>query len=186
MISERRQPAAPADPGHEHPPRRWRSARTSSSTSPRSPSVRQRHADPPREPPRADRRPRTDGQDPPGRPGDQLLEFRLTGSAVTDGSFDPEPVAFPNVPATAGDAVFAPISLPDIGAVPRVTRTFQFERGDGGWQINGRFMDCTRLRFRPQADSASAGSSPTTRAAGSTRCTSTSRSSASSAATACR
>ena len=91
---------------------------------------------------------------PAGR-GDQLLEFRLTGGAVADGSFDPEPVAFPNVPAAAGDAVFAPISLPDISAVqPRVTRTFQFERGDGGWQINGQFMDCTRVRFRPQANSA--------------------------------
>ena len=91
---------------------------------------------------------------PAGR-GNQVLEFRLTGGAVSDGSFDPEPVAFPNVPATAGDAVFAPISLPDISTVqPRVTRTFQFERGDGGWQINGRFMDCTRVRFRPQAESA--------------------------------
>jgi len=101
-----------------------------------------------------------DGRGPTGNilpagGGDQVLEFRLAGGAVSDGSFDPEPVAFPNVAATAADAVFAPISLPDISAVqPRVTRTFQFERGDGGWQINGRFMDCTRVRFRPQADSA--------------------------------
>ena len=91
---------------------------------------------------------------PAGR-GNQVLEFRLTGGAVEDGSFDPEPVAFPNVPAAAGDAVFAPISLPDVSAVqPRLTRTFRFERGDGGWQVNGRFMDCTRFRFTAQANSA--------------------------------
>jgi FtsP/CotA-like multicopper oxidase with cupredoxin domain len=102
----------------------------------------------------------TDGRGPTGKilpagQGDQLLEFRLTGSAPADVSFDPEPVSFPHVPAQVGDAVFAPISLPDISAVtPRVTRTFNFERGDGGWQVNGRFMDCTRFRFTAQANSA--------------------------------
>jgi hypothetical protein len=55
---------------------------------------------------------------PAGR-GNQVLEFRLTGGAVSDGSFDPEPVSFPHVPAAAGDAVFAPISLPDITGVRR-------------------------------------------------------------------
>jgi FtsP/CotA-like multicopper oxidase with cupredoxin domain len=90
---------------------------------------------------------------PAGR-GDQLLEFRI-GAAAQDDSFDPEPVSVPHVPAKAGDAVFGPISLPDIGAVkPRVTRTFRFERGDGEWKINGEFMDCTRFRFSPQRDSA--------------------------------
>ena len=87
---------------------------------------------------------------PAGR-GDQLLEFRLVGGAVTDNSRDYEPDSFPTVPAKAGDAVFAPISLPDItGAVPRITRTFRFERGGGGWQVNGEFMDCTRFRFTAQ------------------------------------
>jgi FtsP/CotA-like multicopper oxidase with cupredoxin domain len=91
----------------------------------------------------------------PAGEGDQLLEFRLTGGAVADGSFDPEPVASPTVRAAADDAVFAPIALPDIGDVtPRLTRTFRFERGNGGWQINGQFMDCTRFRFRPQLDTA--------------------------------
>ena len=52
-------------------------------------------------------------------------------------------------------AVFAPIALPDISQVtPRITRTFKFERGDGGWQINGRFMDCTRFRLTPQLNTA--------------------------------
>lgn len=89
---------------------------------------------------------------PAGR-GDQLLEFRLTGTAPEDVSFDPEPVAFPRVPASADDAVFGPISLPDIsGLTPRVTRTFRLERGSGQWQINGRLMDCTDFRFSPQVD----------------------------------
>jgi FtsP/CotA-like multicopper oxidase with cupredoxin domain len=91
----------------------------------------------------------------PAGQGNQMLEFRLVGNAVTDGSFDPEPVAFPQVPAAAGDAVFAPISLPDISQVrPRITRTFNFERGDGQWQINGQFMDCTRFRLHPQMNTA--------------------------------
>jgi FtsP/CotA-like multicopper oxidase with cupredoxin domain len=91
----------------------------------------------------------------PAGQGDQLLEFRLVGNPPTDNSFDPEPVSFPHVPATATDAVFAPISLPDISQVtPRITRTFKFERGDGQWQINGQFMDCTRFRLSPQVNTA--------------------------------
>jgi FtsP/CotA-like multicopper oxidase with cupredoxin domain len=91
----------------------------------------------------------------PAGQGDQMLEFRLVGNVVTDGSFDPEPVAFPHVAAAAGDAVFAPISLPDISQVtPRITRTFRFERGDGQWQINSQFMDCTRFRLHPQLNTA--------------------------------
>jgi FtsP/CotA-like multicopper oxidase with cupredoxin domain len=102
----------------------------------------------------------TDGRGPTGKilpagQGDQLMEFRLVGTAPADGSFDPEPVAFPNVPAAAGDAVFAPVSLPDISNVkPRLTRHFRFERGDGGWQVNGQFMDCTRFRLQAQANTA--------------------------------
>ena len=106
----------------------------------------------------------TDGRGPvgnigqgilPAGQGDMLLEFRLVGGAVVDNSFDPEPVSFPNVPASADDAVFAPISLPDISNVtPRITCTFRFERGSGGWQINGQFMDCTRFRLTPQINTA--------------------------------
>jgi FtsP/CotA-like multicopper oxidase with cupredoxin domain len=84
-----------------------------------------------------------------------VLEFILTDDPVTDDSFDPEPVSFPHVPATAGDAVFAPISLPDISTVqPRLTRTFVFGQHDDGWQINDEFMDCTRFRFTAQANTA--------------------------------
>jgi FtsP/CotA-like multicopper oxidase with cupredoxin domain len=97
-----------------------------------------------------------DGRGPTGKilpagQGDQLLEFRLTGPAVADASIDYEPLSSPGVPAGPNDSVFGPISLPDISkAVPRITRTFRFERGNGGWQINGRFMDCTVFRFAPQ------------------------------------
>jgi FtsP/CotA-like multicopper oxidase with cupredoxin domain len=99
----------------------------------------------------------TDGRGPTGKilpagRGDQLLELQI-GAAVADGSFDYDPVSSPGVPARPGDAVFAPISLPEIStAVPRITRTFRFERGDGGWQVNGRFMDCTAFRFRAQVN----------------------------------
>ena len=88
---------------------------------------------------------------PAGR-GDQLLELRI-GETVPDGSFDYDPLSAPGVAAKADDSVFGPIVLPDISkAVPRITRTFRFERGNGGWQVNGRFMDCTRFRFTTQVN----------------------------------
>lgn len=79
----------------------------------------------------------------PAGQGDQLLEFRITGNAVPDGSVDlDDGVAF---------ADFVPPLLPDIGlAQPRITRMFDFERGDGQWKVNGKFMDCTEFRFHPQ------------------------------------
>jgi FtsP/CotA-like multicopper oxidase with cupredoxin domain len=88
----------------------------------------------------------------PAGQGDRLVEFRLVGGAVSDGSFDPEPVAFPNVPASPNDAVFAPIGpVPRPSEFPvRITRTFRFERGNGQWQINGQLMDCTIFRFTAQ------------------------------------
>ena len=59
------------------------------------------------------------------------------------------------MPATAGDAVFAPISLPDISQVkPRITRTFEFDRQDGQWIVNDKFMDCTVFRFQFERDTA--------------------------------
>lgn len=97
---------------------------------------------------------RVNGRQPTGKifaagQGDSLVEFGLHGGAVPDPSFDPEPVASPRVPAKANDTtVFAPITLPDVGALtPRITRRFRFERGNGEWQVNGEFMDCTRFRF---------------------------------------
>jgi len=98
-----------------------------------------------------------DGRGPTGKilpagQGDQLLELRI-GPSVEDDSFDYDPVSTGTIRAGAGDAVFAPISLPDIStATPRITRRFEFTRGGGGWQVNGQFMDCTRFRFRTQVD----------------------------------
>jgi FtsP/CotA-like multicopper oxidase with cupredoxin domain len=99
----------------------------------------------------------TDGRGPTGKilpagQGDQLLEFRLTGPTVADGSFDYDPLSSPGVAAGPADEILGPTShLPDISnAVPRITRTFRFERGNGGWQVNGQFMDCTRFRFTAQ------------------------------------
>jgi len=59
----------------------------------------------------------------------------MTGPAVPDNSVDPA-------------LITKFYDLPDNTAQPRVTRTFRFERGNGMWQINGQFMDCTSARFR--------------------------------------
>ena len=90
---------------------------------------------------------------PPGQAQNTVLEFRITGNAVADGSVDPEVLA-----ADTRQCVFAPICLPttsenDPNAQPRVTRTFRFERGNGQWQINQKLMDCTRFRFTVQRNS---------------------------------
>jgi len=84
----------------------------------------------------------------PAGQGDQLMQFNI-GPSIPDDSFDYDPFSSPGVRALANDAVFGDISrLPDISqAVPRITRTFRFERGNGGWQVNGKFMDCTKFRF---------------------------------------
>src|SRR5262245_12988338 len=72
--------------------------------------------------------------------GDQLLEFRI-GEAVADSSVDP---------ATRPHF----LDLPDTNQEIRVTRTFRFERGNGQWQINGRFADCDEIRFRVRRNTA--------------------------------
>ena len=35
-----------------------------------------------------------------------------------------------------------------------MTRTFRFERGNGQWQINGKFFDCNEVRFRVKRNTA--------------------------------
>jgi FtsP/CotA-like multicopper oxidase with cupredoxin domain len=44
-------------------------------------------------------------------------------------------------------------SLPSTTATPRVTRTFNFVRSNGQWQINGQVMDCNTTRFTVQKNS---------------------------------
>src|SRR6267154_685040 len=70
----------------------------------------------------------------PAGQGDLLLQFRVAGGFVNDGSVDP-----------ATNPTF--YSLPDTTATPRVVRTFKFDRLNGQWSINGQFMDCSHFRF---------------------------------------
>ncbi len=65
----------------------------------------------------------------PAGQGDLLLQFRVSGTPVSDGSVDP-----------ATNPTF--YALPDTTATPRITRTFKFDRLNGQWSINGQFMDC--------------------------------------------
>src|SRR5262249_51888551 len=44
--------------------------------------------------------------------------------------------------------------LPSTNEEPRVTRHFRFERGNGQWQINGKFADCNTIRFRARRNTA--------------------------------
>jgi FtsP/CotA-like multicopper oxidase with cupredoxin domain len=74
----------------------------------------------------------------PGR-GNKLVEFRI-GAPLADNSVDP---------ATAPELY----SLPDKTAQPLVTRTFRFERQNGQWAVNKRFMNCDRRRFRVKRNS---------------------------------
>jgi FtsP/CotA-like multicopper oxidase with cupredoxin domain len=78
-----------------------------------------------------------DKLNPPGNPANVLVEFRV-GAAAADGSRDP---------ATITD--FAPITLPPL-ETPVVTRTFDFDRGNGQWQVNGRPLSCDEVRFTMQ------------------------------------
>lgn len=76
----------------------------------------------------------------PAGQGNQLLQFRVSGTPVSDGSVDP-----------ATNPTFYP--LPSTNVTPRVTRTFKFDRLNGQWSINGQFMDCGRFRFQVQQNS---------------------------------
>src|SRR6266436_1835201 len=77
----------------------------------------------------------------PAGQGNLLLQFRVSSKKVTDNSVNP--------------AIDKPTfyALPDTTATPRVTRTFQFDRLNGQWSINGQFMDCNHFRFRVQQNS---------------------------------
>src|SRR5580692_5808235 len=72
--------------------------------------------------------------------GNLCLQFRVSGTAVTDDSVDP-----------ATNPTF--YQLPTTNVPPRIVRTFKFDRLNGQWSINGQFMDCTQFRFAVQQNS---------------------------------
>jgi FtsP/CotA-like multicopper oxidase with cupredoxin domain len=76
----------------------------------------------------------------PGQ-GNQLLRIDVVLPPVADQSRDPAAIArFYAVPSAAEP--------------PAVTRTFQFSRTNGQWTVNGRFMDCSGVRFSVTQNSA--------------------------------
>src|SRR5262249_3269073 len=77
----------------------------------------------------------------PAGGGNLLLQFRVSGSAVTDNSVNP-----------ANNPRF--YQLPSTSATPRVTRTFKFDRLNGQWSINGQFMNCGAIQPRSKFTSA--------------------------------
>ena len=78
----------------------------------------------------------TDGRAPtntilPAGQGTPCVQFRI-GADVPDGSVNP----------FTGPAFY---QLPSTHVAPRVTRTFEFVRKNGQWQINGKGADCSSL-----------------------------------------
>lgn len=71
---------------------------------------------------------------PPGNPDHALIEFRI-GAVATDLSVHPAQIAN-----------FAPITLPPLGT-PVITRTFDWGRGNGGWVVNDKPINCDEVRF---------------------------------------
>jgi len=76
----------------------------------------------------------------PAGAGNLLLQFRVSGKAVTDDSVDP-----------ATNPTF--YQLPDTTAETRIVRTFKFDRLNGQWSVNGQFMDCNTFRFAVRQNS---------------------------------
>jgi FtsP/CotA-like multicopper oxidase with cupredoxin domain len=81
-----------------------------------------------------------DGRGPTGNllpagAGNLLMQFRVRAGAVADNSADPNTQRF--------------YALPDKTATPAVVRSFNFERDNGQWAINGQLMDptCNTVRF---------------------------------------
>jgi FtsP/CotA-like multicopper oxidase with cupredoxin domain len=77
----------------------------------------------------------------PAGAGNLLVQFRVSGKAVTDDSVDP-----------ASNPTF--YQLPDTTAEARIVRTFKFDRLNGQWSVNGQFMDCNQFRFAVRQNSA--------------------------------
>ena len=76
----------------------------------------------------------------PGQARNALIQFNITGNPVADGSVDPATMpTFYELPTRP---------------TPRITRFFRFERGNGQWQVNGRFATCNEIRYTVNRNSA--------------------------------
>ena len=75
----------------------------------------------------------------PAGAGDLILQFQVTGPKVADHSLSPSKQKFYSLPTTTD--------------MPRIVRTFKFDRLNGQWSINGQFMDCNNFRFTVQQNS---------------------------------
>ncbi|MEW6209844.1 MAG: multicopper oxidase domain-containing protein [Acidobacteriota bacterium] len=74
----------------------------------------------------------------PGR-GNLLVKIEVDDRFVPDHSADPAQMRF--------------YDLPDKTETPRIQRTFKFNRFNGQWTINDRFMNCDEMRFRIKKNS---------------------------------
>jgi FtsP/CotA-like multicopper oxidase with cupredoxin domain len=88
-----------------------------------------------------------DGRGPSGKvlgagQGDLILKIVVDLPPIADDSADPATIT-------------RFYGLPDKTATPRITRTFNFDRSNGNWTINGRSMDpeCQEVRARVQKNS---------------------------------
>jgi len=81
----------------------------------------------------------TDGRKPDGlvSPGTQILKFVVNRHAD-----DPSRVPNTLLPVTQGPA--------QLLSQVKVQRTFEFNRSDGAWQINGEFFDENRVNATPR------------------------------------
>ncbi|PYN94873.1 MAG: hypothetical protein DMD91_26735 [Candidatus Rokuibacteriota bacterium] len=87
----------------------------------------------------------TDGRKPDGlvSPGTKILEFRVDGSLPTAGNSRLLSDTDPLLPLD-------PTQRPEVLAKQaKVHRSFEFERSDGAWVINGEFFDENRVNARP-------------------------------------
>jgi FtsP/CotA-like multicopper oxidase with cupredoxin domain len=79
------------------------------------------------------------GRGPTGKilsPGTPIIQINLTGSTVSDDSVDP--AAAPLLMRTLPDPDFNALLA---RAAKAKTRSWRFERGNGGWMVNGKFFD---------------------------------------------
>ena len=84
------------------------------------------------------------GRGPTGKtlsPGTPVLQVNLTGGAVSDTSADPSTGAAGAVGMKLRDLPDMDFAALQAKAAKLPTRTWRFERGSGGWMVNGKFFD---------------------------------------------